>query len=138
MPYAFKSFVELFCSTLCQEYTNMSKIKRNTVPLITRGPLQAFDVEPETAGLCVSVCVWMPSSTALTGSSGDCEDNGCCLPPIPLYDSPAPRCCLTSNVFLEWHNLSYRIRTVWGAGREGDEHRLAVAGHQDHPSPACS
>lgn len=87
MPCAFKSFVELFCSTLCQEYTDMSKIKRNTMPLITQGPLQAFDVELETAGLCVSVCVYMPSSTALTGSSGD---NWCCLSPIPVWlTSPA-------------------------------------------------
>lgn len=36
----------------------MSKIKRNTMPLITQGPLQAFDVELETAGLCVSVCMY--------------------------------------------------------------------------------
>lgn len=76
------------------------------MPLVTQGPLQAFDVELETAGLCVSVCVCMPSSTVLTGSSGDCEDNWCCLPPIPLCDSPSWRCCLTSNVFLEWHRQS--------------------------------
>lgn len=75
----------------------------------------------------------MPSSTVLTGRSGTVGiiDVVCHLFPCVTHQP----CAAASPAMSSWSgtaNLSYRIRTVWGAGREDDKHRLAVAGHHDH------